>query len=98
MTFFSVQKVSSRTVPSPHVVIVTNCVFIHCIPNDSYDNYCFMHLSFKSSKKLREITNSKYDTGFYVYLCGNLFWNSLFLHVGLSYFLVSFHFSLKGSL
>lgn len=60
--------------------------------------YCFMYLYFKSEEKKELQTKECVYTIFYIHLCSGLYQCFLFLHVGLSYCLVSFHFSLKHSL
>lgn len=43
--------------------------------------------------------NQNYNnTGLYVYLCSYIYQCSLFLPMGISYWLLPFHFILKGSL
>lgn len=59
-------------------------------------NDCFIPLYFKSNRKQKRVRSKKYNnTGFYIYLCNYIYWDSLFYQVDLSYWLASIYFSPK---
>ena len=81
-------------------LIIIKFTFLYIVLSSAHTyNYCFMQLSFNSYWRKKRVASLRYlYIVFYIYLCSYFYCCFWCFHLYLSSRLVSFNFSLKGSL